>query len=275
MKFFVVMSAVLLLMLPGFAPALALEPTSKNACEVGKPNCVELVIKKMEQRYKPLAKQCDHDALFAFTYLRTTEVFLQTLEEVGYQDLAAVVREDALFAEYYFRSYDAYHSGGNVPPAWQTAFDAAQGRSVSGSGNLILGFNAHIQRDLPFVLYELYVQGRPVSYEDHTRVNEFLQNVNVLEELAQKFDPTIDDEDVPGEEDDQQRFQLIAQWRELAYRNFERLRDAETDADRAQVAAEIEAYSAATATTLRQAFSYPSGIDSSERDAYCKAQLSL
>jgi len=59
--------------------------------------------------------------------------------------------------------------------------------------------------------------------------------VNVLEELARKFDPTIDDEDVPGEEDDQQRFQLIAQWRELAYRNFERLRDADTDAARAQV----------------------------------------
>lgn len=272
MKNLFIMIAVLLLILPGFAPAIALEPTSKKACEVGKPKCVELVIREMKQRYRPLAKQCAHDALFALIYLRTTEVFLQTLDEVGYQDLASVVQEDALFAEYYFRSYDAYHSGfGNVPPAWQVAFDATQSRSVSGSGNLILGFNAHIQRDLPFVLYELYVQGHPVSYEDHTRVNEFLQKVNVLEELAQKFDPTIDDEDVPGEEDDQQRFQLIAQWRELAYRNFERLRDAETEAARAQVAAEIEAYSASTATTLRQAFSYPPGIDSSERDAYCKS----
>jgi len=45
---------------------------------------------------------------------------------------------------------------------------------------------------------------------------------------------------VPGEEDDQQRFQLIAQWRELAYRNFERLRDADTDAARAQVTAEMK-----------------------------------
>lgn len=152
------------------------------------------------------------------------------------------------------------------------AFNAAQSRSVSGSGNLILGFNAHIQRDLPFVLYELYLQGRLVSYEDHNRINEFLQNVNFLKELAQKFEPTIDDEDVPGKEDDLQRFQLIAQWRELAYRNFERLRDADTDAARAQVAAEIEAYAAQSAELLRQAFSYPPGTDSSERDAYCKAQ---
>jgi len=98
--------------------------------------------------------------------------------------------------------------------------------------------------------------------------------VNVLEELARKFDPTIDDEDVPGEEDDQQRFQLIAQWRELAYRNFERLRDADTDAARAQVTAEIEAYSTTSAAAFRQAFSYQPGTDAF-RDAYCKANRGL
>lgn len=63
---------------------------------------------------------------------------------------------------------------------------------MTSSGDLVLGFNAHIQRDLPFVLYDLYKQGRPVSYEDHTRINEFLQKVSFLGELAQKFDPTIE-----------------------------------------------------------------------------------
>lgn len=285
MKNLFLQSAVLLLTLAGLPSANAHEPTSKRACFMGQPKCVEFVIKKMERRYRPLARQCDHDALFSLTYLRTTETFFDTLDEVGYDNLAAVIREDALFAKYYFRAYDAYHSGmdnfraddaysnmSKVPPAWQVAFNAAQNRSVSGSGNLFLGFNAHIQRDLPFVLYELYLQGRPVSYEDHTQVNEFLQKVNVLQELAQKFDPTIDDGDLPGQEDDQERFQLIAQWREGAYRNFERLRDADTDAARVQVAAEIEAYSAQSARLLRQAFSYPPGTDSLERDVYCKAQ---
>ena len=273
MKNLFLQSAVLLLILGWLPSANAHEPTSKRACFVGEPKCVEFVIKKMERRYRPLARQCDHDVLFALTYLRTTETFLDTLDEIGYHEPAAVIREDALFAKYYFRAYDAYHSNmGKVPPAWQIAFNAAQNRSVSGSGNLILGFNAHIQRDLPFVLYELYLQGHPVSYFDHTRANEFLQKVNVLQELAQKFDPTIDDGDLPGEEDDRQRFQLIAQWREGAYRNFERLRDADTDAARAQVAAEIEAYSAQSAQLLQQAFSYPPGTDSSQRDAYCQAQ---
>jgi len=211
---------VLSLTLPGVSLASGRELSSKKVCEVGKPRCVELVINEMERRYKPLEKRCDHNALFALGYLRTTEIFLETLDDIDYGDLASVIREDALFAEYYFRAYDAYHLGSNnVPPAWKQAFDAAQTRSVTSSGDLVLGFNAHIQRDLPFVLYELYKQGHPVSYEDHTRVNEFLQTINFLGELAQKFDPIIDDDDVPGEADDIQRFQLIASWRELAYRN--------------------------------------------------------
>lgn len=243
--------------------------TNTKACEVGKPKCVELVIKEMEQRYKPLAKQCDHDALFALAYLRTTETFRETIDEINYDNPATVIREDALFAEYYFRAYDAYHTGkGYVPPAWQIAFDAAQHRSVSGAGNLILGFNAHIQRDLPFVLYELYLQGHPVNYEDHIRVNKFLQQVNILSEIARKFDPTVDGQGT----DDSQQFQLITQWREGAYRNFERLRDANTYTQRIQIAAEIEAHTAATAFVLRRAFSYPPGTNSSERDAYCQAQ---
>lgn len=275
MKKLILGSVLLLLALPSFTLASGNQPTSKKACEVGKPKCVGFVIKEMERRYKPLAKQCDHNALFALIYLRTTETFLGTLKEISYKDPTSVIREDALFAEYYFRAYDAYHSGmGNIPPAWQVAFDAAQNRSVSGSGNLILGFNAHIQRDLPFVLYELYLQGHPVSYEDHTRANEFLQKVNVLTELAQKFDSTIDDDDIPGEADDQQRFQLIAQWREGAYRSFERLRDAKTDLERSQVAAEIEGNAAGFANILRQTFTYPLGTDSSERDAHCQANVS-
>jgi Family of unknown function (DUF5995) len=272
MKKLLLYSAVLFLTLPGVTLASGRELSSKKVCEVGKPRCVELVIKEMERRYKPLEKHCDHNALFALGYLRTTETFLKTLDDIDYDNLASVIREDALFSEYYFRAYDAYHLGSNnIPPAWRQAFEAAQSRSVTSSGDLVLGFNAHIQRDLPFVLYDLYKQGHPVNYENHTRVNEFLQTVNFLEELAQKFDPTIDDEDVPGDSDDIQRFQLIASWRELAYRNFEKLRDAGSEEARAQVAAEIETYAEVSAQILRQQLGYAPGTDSSERDAYCRA----
>lgn len=271
---FLFLVVALLSLSPGaLTSANAQELTSKKVCELGKPQCVTLVIREMERRYKPLAKRCDHDAVFALNYLRTTEVFQQTLNEVNYSNPTAVIRQDALFAEYYFRADDAYHTGkGNVPPVWQITFDAAQNRSVSGSGNIALGINAHIQRDLPFVLYELYLQGRPVSYEDHTRVNDFLQQVNPLKELAENFDLTIDDQDVPGDEDNRQRFETIVQWREGAFRNYERLRNASTDVERMQVVKEIEEFAAGTAQFLQQSFSYPPGTDSSERDTYCQEQ---
>ena len=259
----------------GLLPKVALESSqiliSQPACQQGSPECLALVIEAMAQRYQELADLCDHNALFSLAYLRTTEKFQDTLNTIGYSDRASIVREDALFADYYFQAYEAYKSNqGNVPPAWQIAFDAAKNGTVSGAGDLFLGFNAHIQRDLPFVLYELDLQGHPVSHEDHTLVNQFLQQVSFLDEAAQRFDPTIKDLDLPGDQDDQQRFQQIVQWRELAFQNYQKLRNASSDEERAQVAAEIEGYSAATATGIQQLFSYPPGTDSSARDAYCQ-----
>src|SRR5437868_4692656 len=39
-----------------------------------------------------------------------------------------------------------------VPQAWLTALDAAQSKRVTGTGDLLLGMNAHINRDLPYVM---------------------------------------------------------------------------------------------------------------------------
>ena len=202
--------------------------------------------------------QGERNGIFALSYLRTTETLPWTLDQVGFENPASVVKEDALFADYYFRAYDAYHSGiGDVPPAWKIAFDAAKNRSVSGGGNLILGTTAHILGDQLFMLYELYEQGNPISYEDHNRFNQVLLQVDVLGELAQKFDSTIDG-DLSGTEDDLQRFQIVAQWCELAFRNYEKLRDAKSDSERSLVIAEIEGLSTATAASLFEAFEYPS-----------------
>ena len=183
------------------APArgFANEVSDKRACRVGDPTCVRFVIHEMETRFRKLARTCDHDAIFSLLYLRTTETFLATLDSIGYDDPASVVREDALFADYYFRAFDAFHGGGGfVPPAWQIAFSAAQQRAVQSPGDALLGFNAHIQRDLPFVLYQLFVRGTPVSHEDHTLVNEFLAQVDATAEVVDRFDPTFDDNADPA-----------------------------------------------------------------------------
>ena len=222
-------------------------------CQQGQLECVDRVIQEMERRYELLVQAGDPDALFALNYLRTTETFRETFDEIGYSDRAAVIFEDVLFADYYFRAYDAFHLESSVPPSWQIAFEAAENRSVTGLGHVSLGINAHINRDLPFVLYELEQQGRPVSYEDHVRINQFLQQVDVFDELA-LLDPTIDDLGLPPAEES---FQVVVEWREEAFRNFERLQEASTETEFNQVVTSIEANSTASAAALLQIYRSP------------------
>jgi hypothetical protein len=237
----------------------------KRACQEGQPHCAHFVIQEMERRFRHLAKDCDHDAIFSLLYLRTTEKFRETLSAIGYDNPASIVRQDALFADYYFRAYDAHHKGeGFVPPAWRIAFAAADRRGVTAAGNALLGINAHVQRDLPFTLFDLDQRGFPVSHVDHTLVNNFLAQVMVDAEIARRFDPTFNDNSDPDA-----LLQLIFAWRELAFVNYLRLRNAPTAEARVAVAAEIEGFAAAVAAGIVQQTAYMPGADSSSRDAFC------
>ena len=177
----------------------------------------------------------------------------------------------------YFDAFDAWHSGrrAETPRAWAIAFQAAQDRAVSASGDLSLGINAHVQRDLPFALAAIgLVKPDGTSRKtDHDRVNIFLNRVTepLYAEIARRFDPTIEATDLPGTTGDNLAlFQIIPTWREIAWRNAERLVSAPTPAARAQVAASIEAYAASQAATIRLTLGYPPLLGgSAARDAYC------
>lgn len=229
------------------SPAKSQEISSLEICQQGQLECVDLIIEEMQRRYELLAQANDPDALFALNYLRTTEVFQQTFDEIDYQDPATIILEDALFADYYFRAYDTYHiESANISPSWQITFDAAEDRSVNALGHLALGINAHIQRDLPFVLYELDSQGKPVSYEDHVRANQFLSQVNIINQLN-ALDTASDNIELPQIEES---FQLLVQWREEAFSNYQHLQGASTESEFIEISSNIEEVSAATAQVL-------------------------
>ena len=69
-------------------------------------------------------------------------------------------------------------------------------------GNVFLGMDAHVNRDLPFVLEPIgLVKPDGTSRKaDHDRVNDFLTAVNqyLLSEAARYLDPSLDDGDIPG-----------------------------------------------------------------------------
>jgi hypothetical protein len=263
-------------LLPGLTTTY--DPNSENICVAGKPKCVAATLKEMERRLAPLATSCDHNAVFALLYKDVTAQYKATIDADAYyfSDNNFVNHEDAVFGSYYFRAYDDYAAGRRsaVPKAWQIALDAARDRIMPGSGDLLLGVNAHIQRDLPFVLYGIgLVKPDGTSRKpDHDKVNEILNAAYVpaMQEAADRFDPTIEQSNAPGYLDETVLFQSVAAWREIAWRNAERLATAPTDAARALVAQSIEDYATSQAQLIRDTNRYvPLVQNSNARDAYC------
>jgi Family of unknown function (DUF5995) len=263
-------------LLPGLTTEFS--PSSENDCSAGRTRCVDAVIREMQRRFDPLAAACDHDAIFALTYLRTTEEYRRTIEDPGFfEDTPFVNHEDAVFARFYFDAYDDWYAGRRdaVPRAWAIAFRAAANREVPALGNILLGINAHVQRDLPYVLSSLGLVKPDGSSRktDHDRVNRILNRVtdDLYAEIARRFDPTVDDANLPTTLDDTTFFQFIPTWRETAWRNAERLATAGSPAARAAAAASIEANAASQADAIRLGTGYGLLGSSAARDAYCSA----
>lgn len=264
-------------MLPSFTTAY--DPSSSNDCTAGRSNCVDITIREMNRRFDGLGQACDHNSVFALSYLRTTQTYKWARDLPGFfQDTAFVNHEDAVFAGYYFDAYDNWAKGNRsaVSPSWLIAFDAAAGHKVSGSGNLLLGMNAHVNRDLPFVLATIgltFPDGTSRK-ADHDKVNQFLNAVvdPLMAEEAARFDPGMASIATPYGVGDTALFQTLAAWREQAWRNAERLVNASSDADRAAVAQSIEDAAALEAQTIVASEAYvPPFTSSTSRDAYCSA----
>ena len=262
-------------LLPGLS--LPYDVTSSDDCVAGRVQCVDKTVREMTKRFNALASTCDHNAIFSLTYLRVTEEYRGTVDDpTFFTDTRFVNYEDGIFAHYYFFAYDAWKNGdtADVPPAWRIAFDAAGDHAVSANGDLLLGINAHVQRDLPFVLYSIgLVRPDGTSRKaDHDRVNQILNRVtdDLIAEIARRFDPTIDDTNLPTSVDDFALFQAIVSWRETAWRNAELLAQAATPEAREQVAEGIENYAASQAKAIRAATQYPPLLGGgAARDAYC------
>jgi hypothetical protein len=250
------------------------DANSANDCTSGRIQCVDAVIREMTRRFDALAANCDHDALFALAYLRTTEEYKRSAVTPGfYSDVNFINHEDAVFARYYLDAYDAWHKGdiASVPKAWRVALGAADAKSVNGSTNILLGISAHINRDLPYVLWEIgLVKPDGTSRKpDHDKVNEFLNRVDLFGEAHDRFDSTIDPNQAPG------AIQSIISMRENAWRNAERLRAAEGDPVQfalVQQSIEDSAYTAALALKASGAYQPLLGQSSGARDSYCRAQ---
>lgn len=254
-------------------------PTSDNDCVAGRPTCLKQTLKEQSRIADDTASACSHNAVFARAYVRMTQLYGYTRDIPGYYlDVPYFNHVDAVFAKYYTDAY--YHwKGGNraaVPQSWLVAFDAAQNKTVSGSGDLLLGMNAHINRDLPYVMAAagLVAPDGSSRKRDYDIVEQWLYDATapLIAEFAARFDPAMDDSQDPFGLANATLFQAVSGWRENAWRNAEALVSATTPAEKALVVARIETDANAIAQSILTATTYtPPLTSTTARDAWCSA----
>ena len=263
-------------LLPPVSTAKNPQPGPVHTCRKPKPRCIRAQVKRLRSLRDRLG--CDHRAVFATTYLVLTKQLLADvrsgLVERDYIDPKYLYTEDALFANVYFRAVRAYKRGDEVADAWRIAFETAARDDTGAVQDMLLGINAHVQNDMPFVLAHLGLRTKDGTSRkpDHDVANGTLNRAyeDVVRAVRRRFDPAIDLTNSPLVPlDDLAGLEIVRTWRELVWRNAERLLNAENRRERRQVADQIQANAALTATTIA-AGSAPT-YGETVRDPYCES----
>src|SRR3954451_1336147 len=231
--------------LPDFPPT-GPHPGAVPGCKKPSIKCIDGEIRTMRRWRGKLG--CDHRAVFDTTYLVLTRYLRREValgRDSKIRDLKYLYTEDALFASLYFRSLQSYAKGRPVPPAWQIAFDTAKSGEVNAGQDMLLGINAHVQNDMPFVLAALgLVRKNGQSRKpDHDAVNEVLAAAYqpVIDQITKRFDPLLSTTNASWDPiEDIGALEMVREWREQVWRNAERLISAKTKADRDSVAKDIQ-----------------------------------
>ena len=142
-------------------------------CRSQRDACVDRLIVEMQEHVDRLA--CRHDAPFALLYTRTTEGIRTALRSGAFSDRPLWNQVTTAFGRYYLDAAAEWRRGhrSRVPKAWRIAFAAARAEQVVTLGDVFLGINAHVNRDLAYV----YARFRVRDHADHLVVNTVLAGV--------------------------------------------------------------------------------------------------
>ena len=258
-------------LLPPFPVSATTQPGPMPYCKRGRPRCVTVAIRRMKRRQAQFG--CDHRAVFTTTYIELSKVLRRRLKR--FRDPRYLAYQVTYFAGYYFRMLRAVDAGRPIPEAWRIAIDTAAHGDVNAAQDMLLGINAHVQRDMPFVVAGLGLvepSGRSRK-ADHDLGNEILNEAYepVVRAVEARFDPQVGLTNAPGHPlDDAAGMEMVKGWREGVWRNAERLVNAKTPDEYRQVVESIELNAANTARMI--AGPQQPGYRA-QRDAYCHSKL--
>ncbi len=260
-----------------------LDLASPDICGRGTPSCMDAVVAEMTRRLAPLAASCSHLAPFALMYRQVSIEVGDSVRLRRYQEPAYVAHLDAVFSTLYYHAIDAWRSGdiAAVPKAWQIAFAAADEQRVSALGDMLLGMNAHVSRDLAYAIAAVGLRHSDGSdaTADVIAVNNDIDRAQgpTLAEVAQRFDPSLTTVTSASSTlvDPRLIASIIAEWRLESIRNARKLLAARAQGHAAleQVETTIDDNAAVRALIILRATEYTSPAQAPTRDRYCEQEL--
>ena len=251
------------------------QPHAVPYCRTPGLSCIDTEVRRLRAAQRRFG--CDHRGVFATTYLTLTRVLRTTVrgDPRFFRYPRYLYTEDALFADVYFNTLRDWSRGRPVAPAWRIALETARSGQVNAGQDMLLGINAHVQNDMPFVVAALGLRTPKGASRkpDHDRVNEVLDRAYqpVVNAVAERYDPLLFTTNASWDPlDDIGGLEMVKGWREGVWRNAERLVNARSAAERQQVADQIHQNAAlwAEAMAAPQTPGYRG-----QRDAYCAGRM--
>jgi hypothetical protein len=259
--------------LAGAPVPVGVQPHGVAHCRRASLRCVDRLIVRLRRQWRALDATCDHRAVFSLAYLRITQGLRRLIvaRQVRWPHWLEYTIVD--FSNHYLGTFADYAAGRPVPHSWEVAYDEDLHGDANAGQDTLLASNAHTQHDLPYIYAEMGMATRSgVSRKpDHDAVNVVNDRVfrGLEDSYAARYDPVMADfELAPLGLDRIGVLSTIQAWRELAWRNAERLMDTRTAAQRAAVEADIDRNANAWADLIR------SGDQPgyrATRDAFCAA----
>jgi hypothetical protein len=143
----------------------------------------------------------DGISCFNKVYLEVTKSVLAAVKALTFADPPFIAALDVAFANLYFAALRAYDAGApDTPRAWQPLFADRGDRTIAPIQFAIAGTNAHINRDLPVALAEIFT-ARGIAPDDESPQHADFETINkvlaatekqvkdsYLDELARQID---------------------------------------------------------------------------------------
>jgi hypothetical protein len=267
---------------PGTAPA-DVKPHPVKNCRRASVRCVDGLVRRLRAQWRGYHATCDHRAVIAYSYLQITKGLRDDLARPA-DDPDRIVEYRrwmiyliTAFSNMYSAAFRDWDAGRPVADAWRITFETAADGDFSAGQDVLLFSNAHVQHDLPFVIVQMgLVDPNGDSRKpDHDAVN--IINTRVFDPIqdftSAHYDPTFSLIDLqPLPVDEIGTLELVKSWREGAWRSAERLANADTAAEQAEVVDSIRSTSTFWAELISSV-----EVDGMRetRDTWCAAHQSL